>query len=135
MKFYDDDQAKNDVAAQVVERILRWRATSSSSMGAEDAQFEAENLEGDAVNRGANMLWRLSKQFITDLFMNPGSARGSVGNTGPQTAGGWGTAEGLATDGKTAEFCDAIADWWPDVSFFSFLFIFYYFHFFPFLFS
>jgi hypothetical protein len=52
-------------------------------------------------------------------------AKGSVGNTRP-TSKGWGAAEGLATDGKTAEFCDGIADWWPDVSFFLHTLLFFY---------
>lgn len=115
-KFYDPDEAKNLVAAQVVERIERWRATSSSSSAAEGANFEAENLPGDATNRGANIPWRLGKQFIEQVVMDAGkAAKGSVGNT----QGAWGTSEGLATDGKgaAAEYCDAIADWWPDVGF------------------
>jgi hypothetical protein len=72
--------------------------------------------------RGANIPWRLSKEFITDILMDGADgyrAKGSVGNTkaGPssQASKGWGAAEGLATDGKAAEFCDGIADWWPDV--------------------
>ena len=119
VKFYDADESKNEVAAQVVERILRWRATSSSSSGDEDADFEAENVPGNAQSRGANIPWRLSKEFITDVFLGGARgdrAKGSVGNTRPGGKKGWATAEGLVTDGEAAEFCDAIADWWPDVS-------------------
>lgn len=64
IKFYDADEGKNAVAAQVVERILRWKATSSSSTGEEDAAFEAEGLTESAENRGANIPWRLSNEFI-----------------------------------------------------------------------
>ena len=76
------------------------------------------SLEGNM--RGANIPWRLSKEFIRDMLMdgaNGQRAKGSVGNTrvGPQSKG-WGASEGLATDGNVAEFCDGIADWWPDVS-------------------
>lgn len=119
VKFYDADEGKNEVAAQVVERIMRWRATSSSASGAEDAAFEADNLPEDAQNRGANIPWRLSKEFITDVFLGGATgdrAKGSIGNTRPTARRGWAAAEGLATDGEAAEFCDAIADWWPDVS-------------------
>lgn len=119
IKFYDIDQSKNTVASQVVERLLRWKATSSSASTAEDAAFEAENLGEDNAMRGANIPWRLSKRFIEEIFMQGGShsnAKGSIGNTPVQSAAGWGAAEGLVTDGKTADFCDGIADWWPDVS-------------------
>ena len=115
VKFYDGDESKNTVAAQVVERILRWRATSSSSTGDEDASFEADNLAESAQSRGANIPWRLSKEFITDMFeggARSARAKGSIGNT----RGSWASAEGLVTDGQAAEFCDSIADWWPDVS-------------------
>jgi hypothetical protein len=128
IKFYDLDETKNDVAAQVVERILRWRATSSSSTGDEAASFEAANLPENAQSRGANIPWRLSKEFITDIFQGGGAAseraKGSIGNT----LGNWATSEGLVTtEGSTAaEFCDAIADWWPEVSFFCFSFSVYY---------
>lgn len=104
---------------QVVERVLRWRATSSSASGAEDAAFEADNLPEDAANRAANIPWRLSKEFITDIFAGGATsdrAKGSIGNTRPAGKKAWAAAEGLVTDGEAAEFCDAIADWWPDVS-------------------
>ena len=121
IKFYDKDPLKNEVAAQVVESILRWQATSSSSTSEEDMEFETENDASTAAqNRSANIPWRLSREFIEEIFMNGGSssrAKGSVGNTKPAaSARGWATAEGLVTDGAAAEFCDGIADWWPDVS-------------------
>lgn len=66
IRFYDRDEGKNAVAAQVVERILRWRATSSSSEAETDeaAAFEADNLAANAQSRSANIPWRLSKEFI-----------------------------------------------------------------------
>ena len=120
IKFYDIDTSKNTVASQVVERLLRWKATSSSASTPEDAAFEAGGLAEDNVMRGANIPYRLSRRFIEEIFMQGGShsnAKGSIGNTPVQSAG-WGSAEGLVTDAKTADFCDGIADWWPDVSFF-----------------
>lgn len=56
--------------------------------------------------------------FVQDIFMDAGlssRAKGSVGNTKADGEQGWGTSEGLVTDGKAAEFCDGIADWWPEV--------------------
>lgn len=98
------------------------QATSSSATeGQEDAAFEAANTPEDAANKGANIPWRLSKEFIEDVFMEGGAkvrAKGSVGNTKVNGKKGWGASEGLATDGEAAEFCDSIADWWPDVSLF-----------------
>ena len=122
-KFYDKNESRNEVAVQVVERLLLWQASSSSTTtGQEGADFEALNYAVEGVSdRGANVPWRLSKEFIEHVFMDGGSsplATGSVGNT---KAGrkGWGKAEGLVTSasGDVAEFCDGIADWWPDVSF------------------
>jgi hypothetical protein len=124
IKFYDRDEGKNEVAAQVVERILRWQASSSSSSTEEDLEFETENLAEVSASRGANIPWRLSKGFIDEIFASGGSsvlAKGSVGNTKTQPSAsfptkGWGSAEGLVTGGSAAEFCDSISDWWPDVS-------------------
>lgn len=120
VKFYDQDEGKNQVAAQVVERLMRWRATSSSSTGDEDALFEASNAAaGTAASRPANIPWRLGKAFIQELFMDGGETRGkgSVGNTKSNGGKGWAAAEGLVTgEGNPVEFCDGIADWWPDVS-------------------
>ncbi len=117
--FYDADPKKNDVATQTVERLLRWKATSSSASTPEDAYFESANLGEDATKRGANIPWRLSKRFIEEIFMLGGThanAKGSIGNTPVSATTGWATAEGLVTDGQAADFCDGIADWWPDVS-------------------
>ena len=123
IKFFDIDESKNEAATQVVERILRWRATSSSSTAAEDSAFEASNLPENALNRGANIPWRLSKEFIAEIFSSSSNdrAKGSIGNTKPMGKKGWATAEGLVTDERSdaADFCDGIADWWPDVSFIS----------------
>ncbi len=126
IKFYDKDAAKNNMASQVVERILRWQAWSSSSSSEEEAEFETDNTAETSTKTNANVPWRLSKDFIEQIVMNGGSsdrARGSIGNTRPAfstppvpTAKGWGAAEGLVTGGSAAEFCDGIADWWPDVS-------------------
>ncbi len=116
IKFYDLDESKNAVAVQVVERILRWQATSSSATSVEDSSFESANLAESAQNRGANIPWRLSKEFITDIFQGGATnarSKGTIGNTPVESY--WATAEGLVTDGKAAEFCDAIADWWPEV--------------------
>jgi hypothetical protein len=68
IKFYDRDAGKNAVASQVVERILRWQATSSSSSSEEDAAFEAEGVSESAQGRGANIPWRLSRDFIQVFF-------------------------------------------------------------------
>jgi hypothetical protein len=124
IKFYDKDEGKNVVASQVVERILRWQASSSTSSSEEEMEFETLNLGETSVNRSANIPWRLRREFIEGIFMNGGSgdrAKGSVGNTRTQQSSsfptkGWGAAEGLVTEGSAAEFCDTIADWWPDVS-------------------
>lgn len=116
VRFYDLDESKNAAASQVVERILRWRATSSSATGDEDSSFESENLAESAQNQGANIPWRLSKEFISDIFQGGATnarAKGTVGNTNSES--NWATAEGLVTDGKAAEFCDSVADWWPEV--------------------
>jgi hypothetical protein len=43
VKFYDIDEAKNGVASQLVEMVLRWKATTSSSSPQEQAMFEEEN--------------------------------------------------------------------------------------------
>jgi hypothetical protein len=128
IKFYDSDPLKNQVAAQVVERVMRWQASSSSSTAEEDIQFEKENFGQANTNKSANIPWRLSRAFIEDVFMNGGSrAKGSVGNTkSAASARGWGTAEGLVTDGAAAEFCDGIADWWPDVGLMFFYVCFYF---------
>ena len=94
-------------------------SSSSSTSGAEDASFESANYAADqAVMRGANIPWRLAQDFIQNVFMDGGAnAKGAIGNTKSR---GWGTSEGLVTDntGNVAEFCDGIADWWPDVSVF-----------------
>lgn len=76
--------------------------------------------ELEAWQRGGReeVPWRLSHEFIKTVVEEGGSnAEGSVGNT----RGAWGTSEGFASAGS-AEFCDSIADWWPEVSSFSLLF-------------
>jgi hypothetical protein len=140
VKFYDQDAAKNEVAAQVVQMLTRWRATSSSASSPEEMlafaqnNFEEEEQKEDAEAAGtpqpANIPWRLSKEFIEHIFMQGGNhdrGPGSIGNTVPKNndasaKNGWGTAEGFAfsassssSSSSSAEFCDAITDWWPDV--------------------
>ena len=91
VKFYDKSETTNEVAAQIVERILRWQASSSSSTTDEELEFETMNLAETNVNRSANIPWRLSREFIQDLFMGGGSgdrAKGSIGNTKTSAAMG-----------------------------------------------
>ena len=45
IRFYDPNDRKNEVAKQTVERVLQWKATSSSASTGEDAFFEGANLE------------------------------------------------------------------------------------------
>jgi hypothetical protein len=122
IRFYDADVEKNKVAAQIVERILRWEASSSSSSSPSSgaASFEADNLGGSSGRRGANLPWRLSERFVHEILEKGGTAdgsRGSVGNVHPSWKVGWAQAEGIANaqEQQVAEFCDTIADWWPDV--------------------
>ena len=121
IQFHDLDNDKNQIAAQVVQMIMRWKSTSSSASTAEEMQAFEENDIVNVENRlnPANIPWRLSSEFIQEIFMNGGNndqAKGSIGNTIPNTeAKGWGTAEGFATTSNAAEFCDTITDWWPDV--------------------
>lgn len=133
IRFYDGDDQKNKVAAQIVERILQWEASSSSSSASTEAgaEFEAANADTgtDGTNtlsplrRGANIPWRLSERFVREILERGGTgdaSRGSVGNVHPSWKQGWAQAEGLVNDASSegasvAEFCDTVADWWPDV--------------------
>jgi hypothetical protein len=76
----------NAKMALAVDKIEEWRASSSW------------------------LPWRLSEGFVAANVMGGGSATpGGMGNT-PKTKT-WGTAEGFEDN---IEFCDAMADWWPD---------------------
>jgi hypothetical protein len=65
----------------------------------------AERTEADEIP------WRLEPEFVAKVVSDGGAgAPGSVGNT----RGAWGTSEGMGAD--AGEYCDGIADWWPEVT-------------------
>jgi hypothetical protein len=62
------------------------------------------------AGRNGSIPWRLRPDFVERVVSDGGrNVAGGVGNT--QADKSWGTSEGFAN--QSAQFCDAIADWWP----------------------
>jgi hypothetical protein len=88
------------------------------STGNEDAntrlQKARDTLEQWYIDGKTDVPWRLSSQFVNQIVMNGGrNAPGVVGNPKAGTTNTWANTEGFAKD--NTEFCDGIADWWPEV--------------------
>lgn len=66
----------------------------------------ARMLDEFRTTRTEGVPWRLSADFATKI-LGMGDT-GSVGNTRQK----WAEAEGFAAE--STEFCDGIADWWPE---------------------
>jgi hypothetical protein len=88
VKFTGADSSKNEVASAAAAMLEEWKTLKTLGVP-----------------------WRMSKTFAREIVQGGGShanSRGSVGNTRHK----WSTVEGFAN--VTTDFCDAIADWWPD---------------------
>jgi hypothetical protein len=86
VKFYDSrDEEKNKKAAEYVKILEEFRTSGTSGVP-----------------------WRLTEDFATRILGMQDT--GDIGNTQRQKK--WATAEGFASD--STEFCDGIADWWPE---------------------
>jgi hypothetical protein len=89
INFLSEDDDSNEEHTVLAALLTQWR------------------LDG----RGGGVPWRLSRNFVDNLVAGGGAnARGGVGNTPPGKA--WGTSEGFANE--SAQFCDAVSDWWPE---------------------
>lgn len=63
----------------------------------------------NSINEKDEIPWRLSTEFVSRVVESGGSrSPGATGNT--RLA--WSKAEGM--DSNAGEFCDGIADWWPE---------------------
>lgn len=100
------------------------RVGSEEALGAWPVDFQGSSPAGPAGDEaleaaasrlvswrssGTQVPWRLSEAFVAHAT-DP-DARLPVGNA-KGAHSGWAKAEGFANE--TAEFCDGIADWWPE---------------------
>jgi hypothetical protein len=71
------------------------------------AMLEEWRLDG----RNGSIPWRMSPSFVDNIVSNGGRrTQGGIGNT--KAGQDWGTSEGFGN--TSLQFCDAIADWWPE---------------------
>jgi hypothetical protein len=83
---------------------------TGTDSGDEAMKSISSNLKDWYSSEKVSIPWRLLPDFVEKVVMDGGKgAKGSAGNTKED----WGTSEGFTKDGS-AEFCDGIADWWPE---------------------
>jgi hypothetical protein len=85
--------------------------SNNESANAGNSERAAMLQEWRLSGTDRNVPWRLRREFIEQVVSGGGiKTPGGVGNT--PAGKHWGTSEGFGNE--SMQFCDAIADWWPE---------------------